>query len=159
MIRLATSTDCSTIARIYNYYLGKSTMDLEKKTSSYYESILDQQDEMEELWVIENDQEIVGWGIIKKYSDREGYRFTGETSVYIDPKFLRQSYGKRLKVHLMDRCKRLGYHHLLARIFAENEVSIKYNISLGYSLVGIQKEAGNINGEWKDVAILQYIIK
>ena len=155
-IRIAQKEDCASIAKIYNHYLGKSTMDLEMKRGAYYDSILQNQDDMEEIWVIE-EQGLIGWGIIKKYSDREGYKYTGETSVYLHPNHLNQGHGKTLKIHLMERCRVLGYHHLLARIFAENEVSIQYNLKLGYTLVGIQKEAGFVDNEWKDVAILQYI--
>lgn len=158
VIRLASSTDCSHIAAIYNQYLGIATMDLEVKDASYYQNILRKQDDMEELWVLEVDR-ILAWGIIKKYSDRAGYRLTGETSVYCHPHFLNKGYGSSLKKHLMQRCKDLGYHHLLARINANNKVSIHYNKKLGYTMVGIQKEAGFVNGSWKDIAIMQYIIE
>ena len=154
--REARSEDCPKIAEIYNTYLGKSTMDLEIKTGTYYEQILSSQGIMEELWVAE-ETEILGWGIIKKYSDREGYKYTGETSVYLDQNHLNKGIGKKMKKHLMDRCEKLGYHHLIARIFTENEVSINYNLKLGYRLVGVQKEAGYVHGEWKDVTILQYV--
>ena len=117
-LRQASIQDCGRIAEIYNHYLGKSTMDLEPKDSAYYQKILANQDTMEEIWIIE-DKSILGWGIIKKYSDRIGYRYTGETSVYLDPNELGKGYGGRLKKHLMERCEILGYHHLLARIFAE----------------------------------------
>ena len=158
MIRKAQNKDCHRIAEIYNYYLGKSTMDLERKDGEYYKNILLNQDPIEELWVVDQ-KGIIGWGIIKKYSDRLGYRFTGETSVYIDQEFLGRSVGGQLKRHLMKRCEDLGYHHLIARIFSENDVSINYNIKLGYTIVGVQKEAGFVNGQWKDVTILQYIFQ
>ena len=152
----ATYEHCDQIASIYNQYLGKATMDLELKDGGYYKKLLDRQDEMEELWV-DVDTRVDCWGIIKRYSDRLGYRYTGETSVYCHSDKLNQGYGSRMKKHLMNRCRDLGYHHLIARIFADNKVSIDYNLKMGYSLVGIQKEAGYIDGDWKDVAILQYV--
>ncbi len=157
-MRLARQEDCAMIAFIYNQYLGKSTMDLDQNSADYYQNILKNQDDMEELWVIEKG-EIIGWGIIKKYSNRKGYRLTGETSIYLHPDHLAKGYGSTLKKHLLSRCRNLGYHHLVARIFSENEVSINYNIRMGYTVVGVQKEAGFVDGKWKDVTILQYVFK
>jgi len=150
--------DCKHIANIYNQYLGKSTMDLIPKKGTYYQDILNKQGDMEELWSMKKSDALIAWGIIKKYSDRAGYRLTGETSVYCHPDHLSKGYGSTLKRHLMERCKTLGYHHLLARINSDNQVSIHYNQRLGYTIVGEQKEIGNIDGVWKDITIMQYLI-
>ncbi len=158
MITISSRNDCDDIARIYNHYLGKSTMDMEPKTGAYYSDIMDHQDDMEELWSLKQDEELIAWGIIKKYSDRFGYRLTGETSVYVHPDHLNKGNGTELKKYLMLRCKALGYHHLLARINSDNLISIHYNKKLGYTVVGEQKEVGNINGTWKDITIMQCIL-
>ncbi len=158
MILLATKSDCHDIAMIYNHYLGKSTMDLELKDGSYYSNILDNQDDMEELWSLKEDEMLIAWGIIKKYSDRAGYRLTGETSVYVHQGHLHKGHGTKLKRHLMQRCRDLGYHHLLARINSDNNISIHYNKRLGYTVVGEQKEVGHVHGMWKDITIMQYLI-
>lgn len=158
MITLSSRNDCDGIAKIYNHYLGKSTMDMEPKNGAYYSNIIDHQDDMEELWSLKQDEELLAWGIIKKYSDRFGYRLTGETSVYVHPDHLHEGHGTLLKKYLMKRCKALGYHHLMARINSDNHISIHYNKKLGYTVVGEQKEVGNINGVWKDITIMQYLI-
>ena len=122
IITRTSNKDCKAIADIYNHYLGISTMDTEPKNESYYINIKNHQDEMEELWSLKQDGILVTWGIIKKYSDREGYRLTGETSVYCHPDHLNKGYGTQMKKHLMERCKRLGYHHLIARINSEKNI-------------------------------------
>lgn len=157
VIRKATLRDCAAIATIYNPYLGIATMDLEEKSAAYYRDILQHQDDMEELWVAE-DGPITCWGIIKRYSDRKGYQFTGETSVYCHQEHLFKGYGTMMKKHLMNRCRQLGYHHLIARIFSTNEISIRYNLNLGYTIVGRQKEIGFINGQWQDVTVMQCLL-
>ncbi len=153
----ATKDDCHRIAEIYNSYLGISTMDLEEKDGIYYKDFLDHKDQREELWVTRDDNNTVVWGIIKRYSDREGYRTTVETSVYCHPDYLRKGLGTQMKKHLMARCKALGYHHLIAKIQSDNKVSIHYNERLGFTIVGEQKEVGKVNGEWKNVTIMQYL--
>ena len=64
-----------------------------------------------------------------------------------------------MKTALIERCKTYGYHHLLARIFADNEASIEYNRRFGYELVGVQREIGFKDGHWQDVAILQLVLE
>jgi len=155
---IARPQDCKEIANIYNHYLGISTMDLEEKTGQYYIDIMSKMDDREELWVMRKESQVIVWGIIKKYSDREGYRTTVETSVYCHPDYLRQGHGTKMKIHLMDRCKDLGYHHLIAKIQSDNKVSIHYNERLGYTIVGVQKEVGYMRGQWKDVTIMQYLV-
>lgn len=59
----------------------------------------------------------------------------------------------------MGRCRELNYHHLVAKIFAVNETSIKYNERLGYTIVGQQKEIGWKDGQWTDVVIMQYLFR
>lgn len=158
MIREATLSDCYAIAEIYNQYLGQSTMDTIAKTASYYEAFIRNKEEGEELWILEIDHLVIAWGVIKLYSPKLGYRYTAETSVYLDKNHLNQGRGTRLKLHLINRCRDIGYHHLLARIFASNQTSISYNQKLGYEIVGIQKEVGYVNGHWQDVVIMQLIL-
>ena len=111
----------------------------------------------EGLYVLKKEDYTVGWGIIKRYSDREGYRLTCETAVYLRSSELRKGYGSYLKKKLMDKCAEMGYHHLVAKIWATNTASIIYNERLGYEIVGRQREIGLYNGEWIDVVIMQYI--
>ena len=65
--------------------------------------------------------------------------------------------GSFLQRALMDRCRELGYHHLVAKIFADNQTSIRLHQRFGYRMVGVQKEIGIVDGRWQDVAILQYV--
>jgi len=157
IIELAKKEDCHRIAEIYNHYLGNGTMDLAIKTAQYYSELFEAQGENEKLFVGVLNRTIIGWGIIKKYSVREGYARTAETSVYMDPDFRGKGYGKALKKYLMSACRHLGYKHLVAKIWSDNAVSINYNLKLGYELVGRQKQIGFVNGEWIDVTILQYV--
>ena len=154
----ATSKECASVAAIYNQYLGKATMDTQEKEAAYFEHWLMQKSANEELWTLVEGDEVRAWGIIKRYSDRLGYMKSVETSVYCHKDHRNKGLGSYLKRHLISRCRELGYHHLLARIFSDNEHSINYNLRLGYSIVGVQKEIGWINGAYKDVTIRQMLL-
>ena len=114
-------------------------------------------DDREVMLVIENEGVVAGFGTLRKYSWKTGYRFTGETSVFISNEHRQKGLGGLMKRALIEKAKALHYKHLIARIMARNTVSINYNLQLGYEMVGIQKKAGNIDGEWLDVAILQLV--
>ncbi len=108
---------------------------------------------------MEASKSVIGWGIIKRYSDRSGYRFCCETAVYLSRNQVGHGYGTKIKIALIDRCKEFGYHHLVAKIFADNIKSIEYNKRLGYEIVGTQNEIGYKNNRWQDIVIMQLVLR
>ena len=156
----ADPTDYQRIAEIYNEFiiLGNATMEETLKTAGDIAGWVEKFNAREKLYVIRENFIIIGWGIIKRYSDREGYRFACETAVYLTATKLGKGYGTRMKKHLIKVCKELSYKHLVAKIFADNKSSIIYNEKLGYSIVGTQNQIGFKNNKWQDVTIMQYII-
>lgn len=151
----------SLVADIYNESIKaeNATMDNVLKEAEEIAGWVQKFNDREKLFVLKEDGTVVGWAIIKRYSDREGYRFTCETAVYITAPKTGKGYGKRLKKHVIKVCKQLDYKHLVAKIFANNKASIAYNENLGYSIVGIQNQVGFKNNQWLDVVIMQYIIE
>lgn len=156
----AESADYESIATIYNEHIlaGKSTMEEQVYSAKMIGEWVKKFSEREELWVLKREAACIGWGIIKKYSPREGYRFAAETAVYLKGEETRKGYGSFIKRALIERCKGLHYHHLVAKIFAVNTASIAYNEQLGYEIVGRQKEIGFKNGQWTDIVIMQLIL-
>jgi len=159
-LRDATGDDAAAIADIYNesIRLGGATMDEEEKTAAEVRRQIEGFSARETILVLEGGAGMIGWGIIKRYSDRAGYRFCCETSVYLRRDEVGRGYGPRIKKALIERCRQYGYHHLVAKIFADNVRSIEYNLRLGYEMVGIQREIGFKKGHWQDVAILQLVL-
>lgn len=157
----ATPEDYSTIADIYNVYVrdGKQTMEEQVHTTEDIANWAKKFHDREGLFVLKKKDKTIGWGIIKRYSDRAGYRFTCETAVYLHSDHLGQGHGSYVKRELINICKDWNYHHLVAKIFAVNTGSIIYNEKLGYEVVGRQKEIGFKDGKWTDVVIMQLILK
>jgi phosphinothricin acetyltransferase len=58
----------------------------------------------------------------------------------------------------MVHCRRFGYHHIVAKILADNQTSINLHEKFGFALVGVQREVGRLAGRWRDVAIYQLIL-
>lgn len=160
IIRKATLSDCPVISSINNEHIlvGGSSMVLATRSVAYFEKMMNNFTERELIECLEIEGEVVGFGLIKKYSEREGYKTTCETAIYVRPNKMRMGFGTKMKLSLIKRCKELGYHHLVAKIFSSNTASIEYNRKIGYQVVGVQKEVGKIDNKWVDVTIMQLIL-
>ncbi|MFQ5674438.1 MAG: GNAT family N-acetyltransferase [bacterium] len=160
IVRDCTLADAGVIAEIYNESIlaGDCTMDDQPKSEAEIRQSIQGFSKRETILILEDEDGVQGWGIIKKYSDRSGYRFCCETAVYLRRNRTGRGYGTKLKQALIQRCKDFGYHHMVAKIFADNKTSIRYNQKLGYEIVGRQREIGYKNGKWQDVVIMQFIL-
>ncbi|MEO1082779.1 MAG: N-acetyltransferase family protein [Acidobacteriota bacterium] len=159
-LRPAGADEAAIIAEIYNesMVVGDATMEETPWTSASVRATLERFSDREGIFVLEEGDRTLGWGVIKRYSDREGYRFACETAVYLRRGEVGRGLGSRIKAGLIDQCRIWGYHHLVAKIFAGNQASIEYNRKFGYELVGVQRQIGYKNGQWQDVAILQLVL-
>lgn len=159
-VRPARDADCKAIASIYNEAIaeGISTMDTVPKSAG---EILDWMQGMllrERLLVIEEADAVQGWGVLKRYSDRQGYRYAAETSVYVTATREGKGLGSALQRALLVAAQELGYAHLVAKILAANGRSVDFHVRHGYEIVGVQKHVGNLDGTWHDIVILQYLL-
>ncbi|MFK7809010.1 MAG: N-acetyltransferase family protein [Saprospiraceae bacterium] len=159
-INRATPSDFSRIAEIYNEYirLGNATMEEKIHSAEDIATWRKKFNQRERLYVIVLEEQVIGWGIIKRYSDRDGYRFAAETAVYLTSDQIGKGYGSQMKQFLLAKAKELEYRHLVAKIFSKNVGSIQYNIKLGYTVVGVQNQIGFRNGEWQNITILQKLL-
>lgn len=159
-LRAAVATDAAAIASIYNESIvaGDSTMDEELMTSVAQAALLHKLSPPHGYWVLEGPEGALGWGVLKPISDRRGYRFAAEVSVFLRRSQLRRGFGRHLVEHLVERAGAGGIHHLVAKIQAQNEPSRALFAKLGFSEVGVQREVGFKGGAWIDVAILQRVL-
>lgn len=159
-IRPAQPQDYGAIASIYNESIahGGITMDGRFHTSEDVATMVQTMTPRETLLVADNATTVIGWGKIKRYSDRIGYQRCCETSIYLTFSETDKGYGSILQKALMTQVNALGYHHVVAKILAANQGSVQFHQRFGFEIVGIQKEIGFINNRWQDVVILQCIL-
>lgn len=160
-LRDAVFGDASAIAAIYNESIAArdSTMQLEPVGAETVERWVRDVGEREAVLVLAEGGAVVGYGVVKRYSDRGGYRYAAETSVYLRRARTGEGLGSQLQAALIDRCRTYNYHHLVAKLWAENERSRALHRKFGYELVGVQREIGYVEGEWRDVALMQKRLK
>jgi len=161
MIRDCRPDDFAVVADIYNTFVvtGGVTMDTVLKSAEDVAAQVAGFNAREALIILEDEGLVRGWGIIKRYSERLGYRASCETSVYLRPEDVRRGYGSRIKRAVIDRCRTLGYHCLVARVMADNAACIAYNCKLGYRVVGTFRELGYRHGRWVDVVLMQLLLE
>ena len=160
MLRDATLADSEAIARIQRQSVEAmdSTMAAPASTSDIASQL--QAMGPREVWlVVEEPESVVGWGVVKKYSPRPGYDLCCETSIFLDRSLRGRGLGKPLQQELLDRAVALGYHHVVAKIWADNAGSIRFHERFGYEMVGVQREIGWVGGQWRDVAIMQKVFR
>lgn len=157
--RKAIAQDVACICQIYNSYVdaGGATFatDYWKENALAGEII----NNPENIWfVAEKDTQIIGWASARLYSSRHGYRLTRELAVYFELEHVGKGYAYDLVKKTESVCVAHGIHHLVSRVIAGNQQSLQFHLRCGYEMVGIQREIGNLNDQWLDVAILQKLI-
>lgn len=159
-IREASANDAAAVAAILNESITKrdATMILDEVSHQEMAEKITGLRAGETLLVLEEEDVIQGWGIVKYYSDRPGYARTCETSVFIRRSQTGRGLGSRLQSALLDAARKADFHHVLVRIWAANEASIAMHAKFGFTVVGTQREVGFVEGAWVDVTIMQYII-
>jgi len=160
-VRTATDADTERIAVIYSESImaRDSSMDTEPVTTAAMQEKLRQLGPRETILVVEPDEGgVAGWGIVKTYSDRPGYAVACESSVYLDRSLTGKGYGSAVQQELHRFCRQAGYHHIVVKIWANNERSIAMHARNGFEMVGVQREIGRVDGQWRDIAIMQNIL-
>jgi L-amino acid N-acyltransferase YncA len=158
-IRPATLKDLGAITEIYNHAILKTvaTFDTHPKTAEEQKTWFADHGPEYPILVAENNDLVVGWSSLSRWSDRCGYSDTAEISLYVDEKHQGKGIGRKLLEAIVKEGKRVGLHTLIARIAEGSEASIHLHKSVGFEHIGTMKEVGRKFGKRLDVHLLQKI--
>jgi L-amino acid N-acyltransferase YncA len=108
------------------------------------------------LLVAERDRRVVGWASWTGYDDPADY-YAGvvECAVYVKRGERRHGVGAALLEGLADEAPKFGVHKLIAKIFTTNEASVALFRRCGFRDVGTHLRHGMLDGEWKDVLVME----
>jgi len=171
-VRLATSADAQPILLIYNEAVTSSTVtfDLVPRTLDEQQAWLALRSGVHAVLVAvrapgEEHSEspspapaVVGFASLSPYRDRPGYATTVENSIYVAESHRGQGVGKVLLSALIDTARQHGFHAVMARVVDGHEASIALHRSVGFDLVGVEREVGRKFGKWLDVAVMQILL-
>lgn len=107
-------------------------------------------------FVAEEDDRVIGYAYAAPFRLRAAYRFTAETSIYLDPRERGRGIGKRLMEAVIRRCAGKGVRHLMAVVGdSHNLGSIALHRALGFRDAGVWREVGFKFERWIDVVVMQ----
>ena len=157
--RQATLADAAAIRTIYAPYVEKTTHTFEFGVPTLEEVKNRMTRHPGHVWLVEEDAgEILGYAYAWPFEDREGYRFTVETSIFIRHDRVGGGVGTALYEELLGLLRRQGFATAVARIALPNPHSEHFHERLGFRKVAHFARIGHKFDRWIDVGYWQRIL-
>lgn len=156
-IRDATEADLAAIVAIYNATIpGRlATADTEPITvESRLTWFKEHNPHSHPLWVMEMNQNVIGWLSFQPFYGRPAYHSTAEISIYVAAEYQHRGVGKQLLQQAIAYSRAIEINTLLGFIFAHNEPSLKLFEKFNFSEWGYLPRVAELDGIERDVAIL-----
>lgn len=155
--RNALQTDLPVIVEIYNSTVAGRmvTADTTPVTvESRQQWFDDHTPDKHPLWIVEDDNKIIGWVSFQAFYGRPAYDATAEISIYLDPIQRGKGYGKGILQYCIDKAPSFEIKTLLGFIFAHNTPSLQLFMALGFEEWGDLKNIANLDGIERSLKIL-----
>lgn len=160
MIRNATIQDAPSIADIYNYYINHTIItfeEVEVNETEIAERI--QACQLKYPWLVyEEEGKVIGYAYAGEWKSRCSYKYSVESSVYLDEKSKGKGVGTALYQALLEQLKELKIHAVIGGISLPNEASVRLHEKFGFEKVAHFKEVGNKFNQWVDVGYWELIV-
>jgi L-amino acid N-acyltransferase YncA len=105
--------------------------------------------------VARDESGVLGWAALSAYSDRCAYAGVAEVSVYVAQEARGKGVGRTLLEALVESAEDAGIWTLQAGVFPENRASLSLHRSCGFRVVGVRERIGQLDGQWRDVVLLE----
>lgn len=161
MIREAVEGDAQRIAEIYNHYVETSTVTFEEEPVAPDEMVRRMavgEEKFPWLVLVGADEELLGYAYASPWKGRCAYRYSVETTVYLDHASCGTGCGTRLYQRLLAELRNRSLHTAMAGIALPNAASVALHEKLGFTKVAHFREVGWKFGEWVDVGYWQCLL-
>ena len=156
--RPARLEDARAIARIYNQGIEDRLATFETRPRSV-EDVAAWLEDGFPFVVVEDGGTVVAWASAPPYRPGRGaYAGVGEFSVYVARDERGRGAGHTAMRALIAEAQSRGFWKLVSRIFPENDASLALCRSLGFRTVGVYRRHAKLDGEWRDVAIVELLL-
>lgn len=155
--RVALPADASSIAAIYNQGIEDrvATFETELRTPAIVQAWFDG---VHPIVVVEDNGEVIAYASTSSYRPRACYAGIVEFSVYVQRDWRGKGAGRLALSQLIQECKTTGFWKLVSRVFVENTASRALLQKTGFREVGVYEKHGQLDGVWKDVVIVEYLL-
>jgi L-amino acid N-acyltransferase YncA len=152
-VRIATQKDARAIAAIHAPYVLETAISFEDippepdEMAARMASILDAYP----FLVFDDGERVLGYAYGSQHRSKPAYRWSVETTVYVDGQAHRSGIGRALYAELLDLLTRQGFHSAFAGIVPPNEKSVGLHEAMGFSYLGTFAEIGFKFGKLQDL--------
>jgi L-amino acid N-acyltransferase YncA len=155
--RMAAERDAAAIARIYNEGIedGVATFETRARTADQVRSWFDGR---HPIVVVEDADRVVAFASTSAYRPRDCYAGIAEFSVYVARSERGRGLGRLAMDALIRAARDAGFWKLVSRVFPENHASLALLKAVGFREVGTYARHGRLNGQWRDVVIVEKLI-
>lgn len=161
MIRSATPQDAEAISDIYNPYVLETAITFETDAVP----AADMAERIREAastglpWLVwEQDGRIAGYAYASKWKGRCAYRYSVESTVYVDAGHVGQGIGSRLYEALLVHLRAANVHVVIGGVALPNAGSVALHEHFGFEKVAHFKQVGFKFDRWIDVGYWQLIL-
>ena len=160
--RAATPEDAARIAQIYNEGIEDRVGTFETRLRSV-DDVRGWFDGRHPIVAVEAaglppDKSVVAFASTSTYRPRDAYAGVAEFSVYVRRSARGQGAGRVAMLALIEAAAAAGIWKLVSRIFVENTASRRLMASVGFREVGIYEKHARLDGQWRDVVIVERLI-
>jgi L-amino acid N-acyltransferase YncA len=161
IIRPVAAGDAEAIARIYNYYIENTviTFEEERVTAQDMAARIAEAEGLSLPWLVTLvDGALAGYAYARKWRPRSAYRYSVETTIYLDHDHKGRGIGRSLYAALLPLVKDRGMHVAIGGVALPNEASIALHEKLGFERVATFRQVGFKHDRWVDVAYWQLVL-
>lgn len=161
LVRPATAADADAIARIYNYYIQNTVATFEEDAvlgTAMAARIAEAQGASLPWLVIEVNGSIAGYAYARPWRPRSAYRYSAETTIYLDHGHEGRRLGTTLYSALLPLLRERGIHVVIGGVALPNDASVALHEKLGFERVATFRQVGFKHDRWVDVAYWQLLL-
>ena len=154
----ATAADADRICTIYNHYISTTTISFEEEpvtSNDMAQRIADVAAANLPYLVMSEGDKLIGYAYATKWRVRAAYRYSVESSIYLDPGYAGKGAGTMLYEALLAELRQRGLHVVIAGIAQPNDASVRLHERLGFEKAAHFSEVGMKFGRWIDVSYWQ----
>ncbi len=157
LLRKANLEDAEALVAIYSYYVEKTaiTFELETPTVEEFKTRMTNVMKRYPFIVIEVDGDVAGYAYASPFKERLAYRFSVESTIYLNEKSRGQGLGKILYSDLLNRLKAQNILSVIGVIAITEGGSVALHEKLGFKKIGILPKVGFKLDQWCDVGLWQ----
>lgn len=157
-IRAATPEDAEGILRIYNHYVASSvaTFEEEPVEAPVMAERMERVARASLPWLVAVERGVhLGYAYAAPWKPRSAYRFSVESTVYVDPGAFGRGLGSLLYAELLPALRAAGIRSVIGGIALPNAASVGLHEKFGFVKVAHFSQVGFKFDRWVDVGYWQ----